>query len=138
MGAGKIKSGSIKANKVNGEENLADMTTKHFTGLEILHYLQEFDFEIAEGRADKSLALNGLTIDDKEYLIADSQCVIVHHRASRRNLCDPFQCAGAPKLGSLTSTRVTHGTFVDGTRFTMQDNRTCKITKHLDMGDWWT
>ena len=135
----RIKNGDIAASKVKGTENPADLMTKHLSGPEINQYLVDMDFEKTEGRADKSLTLNNVAHDNgADYWTTDSQCVIVHHQTARRNLCDPFQCAGAPRLGTLTSTRVTHGMYDDGTEFTHQDNWTCKSTKRLDMGKWWT
>ena len=179
--------------------------TEHLAGDEIARHLGPMDFEVAIGKADKSLTLNQVaytTVDNErigetraqflsrswreilkqspprpedslkalaesqrtqcrsepkvhdsstprrpvhfgvdrqavqrcDHWSHDEQCVIRRHIKPRRALYDPFQCEGASKLGSLTSTRVTHGEFEDGTKFTRQDNWTCKSVKSIDMG----
>ena len=134
-----IKNGNIKANKVNGKDNPADLMIKHLPGPEIIKHVQDLEFEVTKGRADKSMALNGLARGHNEDCwTTDSQCTIRQHNVPNRSLCDQVQCVGAPKLGSLTITRATHGVFSDGTKFMRQDNWTCKSTKRLDMGGWCT
>lgn len=134
----RIKAGDIKANKVNGTENLADLMAKHLSGDEILKRLGDIDFEVAKGRADKSLTPNIVANVDVDQWVRDDQCFIRRHNKPRRTLCDLFQCRRAPKLVSLTSIRITHGEFIDGTKFIRQDNWTCNGPRNLDIGQWWT
>ena len=50
----------------------------------------------------------------------------------------PVQGGGA-KLSALTSTRITHGTYLDnGQSFVRQDNWTCKYQSDVDVGRLWT
>ena len=160
----RIKSGDLSAHKVYGKDNTAELITKHFSGEEISRHLSAMNFEVATGKADKSLILNQVTgaiaesegideprtsecllpsgsdreaVQDCHHWSHDEQCVIRRHVKPRRMLYDPFQCKGARKLGSLTSIRVTHGRFEDGTEFTRQDNWICKSVKSLDMGQPW-
>ena len=169
-----IKNGDVEARKVNGKDNPADLMTEHLPSNDITKRLGDMNFEIATGRADKSLKLSNVAIDEPEqdyvnetraqlltrkwqevlrqhpprkedslrallefamsmpklpahpvpsgpgnlsakardkqitetadHWINDNQCVIRRHQKPRRTLCDPFQCKGAPKFGSLTST----------------------------------
>ena len=68
----------------------------------------------------------------------DGQCTIRVHTEPRRNLFRPFQSRGAPKMSLLTSTRVTHVTYVDnGETFLRQDKWTCKTPTDVDLGRYW-
>ena len=41
-------------------------------------------------------------------------------------------------MASVTSTRITHGTFIeDGSTSTKQDNWTCKSSCYIDVGKFW-
>ena len=82
---------------------------------------------------------NNPQVNHRDYLIIGQQCAMMIHQKPRRSLFRPFQGFGAPKLGTLTSTRVTHGTFIDNeTAFLRQDNWTCKSSHDLDIGRSWT
>lgn len=64
----RIKKGDLSAHKVHGKDNPADLMTQHLSGDEIVKHLSAMDFEVAIGKADKSLTLNQVahTTVDKE------------------------------------------------------------------------
>ena len=69
----------------------------------------------------------------------DKECIIRLHSQPRTKLFSPHQAAGVPNLSSFTSTRVTHGQFIDsGDKFTMQDNWTCRTARWRDFRRPWT
>ena len=134
----KVKHCKIAIHKVNGKEDPADLFTKHLPKEEVHKHIIEFNFKFEKGRAAKSLTIHGIVLQYVDHWINDKQCIVRIHAVSRRNLCDPYQCKGAPRLGTLTSTRVIHGTVDDGIPFIRQDNWTCINTRHLDLGRSWT
>ena len=186
----RIKYGDLSTHNVHGNEDPADLLTKHFNQEEILKHLSTLGFRVAEGRADKSLSMNNIArseartqaltrkqkelwrkyriernygnetiaqvltrewqqilkdnpqikniAEDVDHWVADEQCVTRVHKQPRRNLCTPFQCRGAPELSTLTSTRITHGVFEDGTTFLKQGHWTCKLSRDIDIGRPWT
>ena len=78
----RVKAGDIKEMKIKGTENPADLFTKHLPGDEITKHLQIMDFEIATGRANKSLTVSLVgngdeKVDSKEdYWAHNEQCVV--------------------------------------------------------------
>ena len=53
----RVEDGELKVNKVAGEENPADLCTKHLPARKIDIFMADLDFEYRDGRADNSLML---------------------------------------------------------------------------------
>ena len=153
----KVKNDEIKTVKIDGKQNPADLMMKHLNAEEISKHLKSLNYEIYEGRASKSLTMNKVGAQDNshegipgafpsgsgirtlsDYWINSKYCAVMKHQRPRRNLFYPFQSQGAPRLGLLTSTRITYGVYIDdGTPFIKQDNWKCKTTQSIDLGRPW-
>ena len=133
-----IGKGNFKANKIAGKENPADLMTKHLSAEDMTKHAEKLGYEMRSDRSDKSLKINAIIEVVKDEWRNDEQCVIRHHKQPRMKLFSPFQVAGCPSMSSLTSTRITHGQYIDnGEQFMIQDNWTCRSTQWRNLKRVW-
>lgn len=135
----KVHNGEIKASKISGKDNPADLLTKHFNFEDMNRHVKTLGFDMRSERSDKSLKIGKLGRATNDYWNTDSQCLIRWHEQPRSKFSSPFQAAGAHSMSSFTSTRITHGRYVDsGETFMIQDNWTCHTSQRKDLKRSWT
>ena len=139
----RVRNGEIRASKVPGKENPADLMTKHLPGAEIQFHMSNLYYDIGLSRAEiapKLDVLNDAAEDNDDYwdYNAPRSTVTRHHDRPRRALFTPIRVRGAPPGKALTAFRRTTGTFLDnGECFTRVDNWTTRSTAHLPLDRAW-
>lgn len=135
----RLHRGELKAQKIAGKENPADLMTKHLTADEMTKHVEVLGYEMRTDRSEKSLKISTVSNHGKDEWKQDAQCLIRWHNEARTKMFSLFQAAGCPSISQLTSTRITHGTYVDtGEAFMIQDNWTCRGTQWRDLRRPWT
>lgn len=134
----RLHQGELKAQKIAGKENPADLMAKRLAAEEMAKHVECLGYEMRTDRSEKSLKINSLKANDRDEWKHDEQCLIRLHAQARSKLFSPFQVAGCPGMSQLTSTRITHGKYVDtGGSFMIKDNWTCRSTRWRDLNRLW-
>ena len=62
----RVEEGDLAVKKVKGEDNPADLCTKHLATAKVMKFMAMIQFDFREGRADTSLVLPGQPGDKEE------------------------------------------------------------------------
>ena len=90
----KVKIKQISIKKINGKSNPADLLTKHLPIEDVRRHMSAIHFELAIGRASKSLTINNVQISGEDYWTKRPQRIMRTHEIPRRLLDPPFQSRG--------------------------------------------
>ena len=155
-----VRNGALRVKKVKGDENPADLMTKHVSAELIKRHCQCLGFEQLTDRAksapkldmlemlrkdgdhvDEWLkpVLNNLSVENisGDWLKVGDRVSRVH-RNPRMELFTPMRVAGAPPAKALTPIRITEGKFKSGEKFRKIDTWTARATAHEVMRAPWT
>ena len=138
----KVRTGGLAVNKVPGQDNPADLFTKHLCAETMRRHVETLGLDIVGGRARSAPTLSRInwTTDlscEDQWVDDDATLVRVHSRA-RQSLFTPLRVRGSPPAKALTPSRVTEGTFCDtGEGFRRVDTWTARSTAHLSLGRAW-
>ena len=139
----RIRGGELQACKVPGQNNPADMMTKHVPAVDILKHTEDLCITLHTSRAEiaptlSSIAtVNGDNGDKDHWEVVEDVAKRVHQRP-RRELFTPLRVEGSPPAKALTATRMTRGKFLNnGEEFKVIDNWTARATAHTDLGRLW-
>ena len=126
--------------KVSGQDNPADLMTKHLAADVMLKHSWTLCLEFLDGRAELAPTLSG---DSRGNRPSDDWShaglyVVRRHDRLRRELFTPSTVDGHPPIKMLTSTRITEGSFVDsGGPFCVVDNWKDLKDAHRNLGKAW-
>ena len=143
----KVRDGSLTVMKVPGQQNPADMLTKHVPAADVHRHMETLSMKVRNDRADiapKLDRINDTTRDDDDHGDGDGwqkhgECLVRVHAKPRQALFTPLRVAGSPPAKALTAVRITEGVFCDNNEaFARTDNWTSRSAAHLDLGRRWT
>ena len=129
--------------KVAGQDNRADILTKHVAAELIQKHTAALGVWIGTGRAKTAPQLSSITGDAEGgrggiWEDANSTAVRVH-RQPRRALFTPLRVRGAPPGRALTPQRITRGKYVSsGEEFEITDTWTSRGYAHRQLKEAWT
>jgi hypothetical protein len=155
-----VRDGALKVKKVKGEENPADLMTKHVSAELIRRHCNCLGYEQQTDRAKSAPKLdmlemsgskgdhvnvwlrsevNNLSVenDSGDWLKCGERVSRVHSKP-RIELFTPMRIAGAPPAKALTPIRITEGRFKSGKEFRKVDTWTARATAHESMPAPWT
>ena len=136
--------------KVPGEENPADLMTKHLVGPVIAKHLKCMNLTYTIGRAKKAAQLHGVSGapagggrkwpgGDYWSEKGESGRWVRVHRLPRRSLFTPMNVPGGPgRDTSLMPDRTTAGVDEGGMQFADISSWCAKEERHTDIGIFWT
>ena len=140
----RIRSGELKAEKVPGTQNPADMLTKHLPAGDIQRYSEELGIAIHDDRTEVAPNLAHVSTaaaDDNDYdhWVHHDDCLDRVHVRPRLTTFTPLRVNGAPTAQTFTATRITEGRYVQsGQHFRVADNWTGRGTAHSQLQGLWT
>ncbi len=139
----KVRNGELEVTKVAGVANPADLLTKHLDIATLSGHLERLGFELRSDRAATAPTLNSLAegagecvarnlkgepqIDEWKH---ENDQLVRRHWRPRRELFTPLRVRGSPPGKALTATRVTEGTFSNGSSFRITDAWTSRSIAH--------
>jgi len=149
---GKVRNQELCVSKVRGDQNPADLLTKHVAADLIARYCHTLGMERLKSRAacaprldalsaeaesvENNLGVENKTEDEWEDT-GDQGKVTRQHRKWRSELFTPIRVQGAPPGRALTSVRITEGKYEDGQAFRKVDSWTTRSTAHLRLDRRW-
>ena len=143
---GRVKDGDVEVHKVAGQDNPADLMTKHLSAHDMQRHLTKLCIEVRSDRAGSAPQLSRVSevvddaddhndLDDWDYQQFN---VVRRHGRPRRSLFTPLRVRGSPPAKALTPVRITEGRFCDtGEKFRRTDAWTTRSTSHLVMPRRW-
>ena len=134
----KVRNRDLEVEKIGGDENPADLLTKHVPAELIARHCEALGVDRLESRAASAPALDALLEADSwvEDAAAPGQ-LVRHHSRWRRELFTPLRVEGSPPARVLAPVRVTEGTFEDGIPFKRVDSWSTRSTAHLALRQRW-
>ena len=137
--------------KVPGEENCADLLTKHLATATQQKHVKDMNLEFREGRAKKAAQLHSMNrldpqgefldggVCDKWSEKGESGRWVRFHRTPRTSMFTPYRIPHGPgKKCRLSMVRETVGIDESGMKFKMNDNWTDPREAHRVMPHRWT
>ena len=111
--------------KIPGEENSADLMTKHLANPVIMKHSMRLNLDHREGRSDKAAKLHSLSRSDYWAERGEKgRWVRVHHQP-RTTMFNPWEAARGPGSKTrLTSVRSMQGVSMSGRTFRLEDDWT--------------
>ena len=134
----KVRDKTLEVVKIHGPDNPADLMTKYLPAHDIEKHLETLHIERRDNRAEMAPKLNLQTLQQQDLWKGDENSFTrVHHRP-RYQLFTPIRVEGNPPAKSITSTRITNGTFVDdGQQFKIVDEWRGRGDCHRSLGRPW-
>ena len=157
----KLQEGELSVKKVLGQDNPADLMTKHLGVMDMRRHLDTLCVTAGNDRASIAPQLSQITVrpddeenDDHDDHVDDGENVehgandlwiegkeeaVRRHRRPRRCLFTPLRVSGAPPVRALAPVRVTEGRYCDdGQSFRVVDCWTSRATAHRPLKGPWT
>ncbi len=153
----KLQDGEMTVKKVPGQDNPADLMTKHLPVSDMCRHLEALCVATGRDRAQIAprlarvagstfRAINGAESDDdkehhengKDHWIHRKEEAVRRHRRPRQSLFTPLRVGGAPPVKTLTPVRVTEGRYCDTQEaFRVVDCWTSRATAHRSLTRPW-
>ena len=126
---GQVAKEILEVKKIKGEENTADLMTKHVGKAVMEKHMVEMGVIFCEGRAEKAAQLHACIEAGDHKGSGDCWSErgkngkwIRIHKTPRRSLFTPFKVAKGPKIqDKLATVRLTNGKFENGETFSIVD-----------------
>ncbi len=133
----KVRGRELQVSKVSGEENPADLLTKHVPAELIARHCAAIGMDRLDSRAASAPALDLIKAESDAWNEQESGNVVRVHSRWRRELFTPLRVEGAPPARALTPVRITEGKYEDGRSFKRVDTWTARATAHLALPQFW-
>ena len=153
----KVQDGELSVHKVPGQDNPADLMTKHLPASDMYRHLEALCVTTGSDRAQIAprlarvagstfRAINGAESEDdeehhengKDHWIHRKEEAVRRHRRPRQSLFTPLRVGGAPPVKTLTPVRVTEGQYCDNQEaFRVVDCWTSRTTAHRSLTRPW-